>query len=79
MELNLDFVSGMVGNLRSVALDMGAEIEGQSEQLAKINEKVLSVFILAVFETKILGFFQATSDESRVVLAKEKAKRLLKK
>lgn len=40
MEENLEAVSAMVGNLRNMAIDMGAEIETQNDQLDRIYRKV---------------------------------------
>jgi hypothetical protein len=41
MEQNLGEVSGMIGNLRNMAVDMGNEIESQNRQIDRINQKVL--------------------------------------
>jgi hypothetical protein len=40
MEENLTQVSGMLGNLRNMAIDMGSEIESQNRQVDRINSKV---------------------------------------
>lgn len=40
MEQNLGEVSGMLGNLRNMAVDMGNEITSQNRQLDRINQKV---------------------------------------
>lgn len=40
MEENLGQVSGMLGNLRNMAVDMGNEIGSQNRQLDRINQKV---------------------------------------
>lgn len=40
MEENLTQVSGMLGNLRNMAIDMGSEIESQNRQVDRINNKV---------------------------------------
>lgn len=40
MEENLTQVSGMLGNLRNMAIDMGSEIESQNRQIDRINNKV---------------------------------------
>ena len=40
MEQNLGDVSGMLGNLRNMAVDMGNEIGSQNKQLDRINQKV---------------------------------------
>ncbi|XP_062575596.1 formin-F-like [Saccostrea cucullata] len=39
MEENLTQVSGMLGNLRNMAIDMGSEIESQNRQIDRINIK----------------------------------------
>ena len=39
MENNLGAVSGMLGNLQSLANDMGSEIEVQNRQIDRINNK----------------------------------------
>ena len=40
MEQNLGDVSGMISNLRNMAVDMGNEIESQNRQIDRINQKV---------------------------------------
>jgi synaptosomal-associated protein 25 len=40
MEDNMGQVSSMLGNLRNMAIDMGTEIEGQNQQVDRINMKV---------------------------------------
>lgn len=40
MENNLQQVSGMIGNLRNMACDMGNEIENQNQQISRIQDKV---------------------------------------
>lgn len=42
MEENLLCVSGIVGNLRKIAIDMGSEIEYQNRQIDRINYKTQS-------------------------------------
>lgn len=42
MEENLLCVSGIVGNLRDIAIDMGSEIEYQNRQIDQINYKTQS-------------------------------------
>lgn len=42
MENNLSEVSGMVGNLRNMALDMQTEITTQNKQIDRINQKATS-------------------------------------
>ena len=40
MENNIGEVSGMIGNLRNMAIDMGNEISSQNKQIDRINQKV---------------------------------------
>ena len=40
MEDNLQQVSGMIGNLRNMACDMGNEIENQNRQIDRVKGKV---------------------------------------
>ena len=42
MEQNLTEVSGMIGNLRNMAIDMGSEIQSQNQTIDRINSKVES-------------------------------------
>ena len=44
MENNLTEVSGMLGNLRNMAIDMGSEITSQNNQLDRISNKVCKMF-----------------------------------
>lgn len=41
MEQNLGEVSGMIGNLRNMAVDMSTEIDSQNRQVDRINQKVM--------------------------------------
>lgn len=40
MEQNMIEVSGMISNLRNMAVDMGSELESQNKQIDRINQKV---------------------------------------
>ena len=51
MEENMQAVGGILGNLKSMATDMGAEIEKQNSQLDRINDKVH--VLLFYFETML--------------------------
>nr|XP_033807582.1 synaptosomal-associated protein 23 [Geotrypetes seraphini]XP_033807583.1 synaptosomal-associated protein 23 [Geotrypetes seraphini]XP_033807584.1 synaptosomal-associated protein 23 [Geotrypetes seraphini]XP_033807585.1 synaptosomal-associated protein 23 [Geotrypetes seraphini] len=42
MEENLQQVGGLLGNLKSMAIDMGNEIDNQNKQIDRINEKAES-------------------------------------
>ena len=44
MEDNMQAVGGILGNLKNMATDMGAEIEKQNSQLDRINDKVIFFF-----------------------------------
>lgn len=39
MEENLDAVGGIIGNLKTMAMDMGSEIDKQNKQIDRITEK----------------------------------------
>lgn len=43
MEENLVTVSGMIGNLRNMAIDMNSEITSQNKQLDRINIQVSQI------------------------------------
>ena len=64
MEENMQAVGGILGNLKNMATDMGAEIEKQNTQLDRINDKVNNldfVFILnwiGSFEIGSSGHFR---------------------
>ena len=49
MEENLGQVSGMIGNLRNMAIDMNSEITAQNKQLDTINIQVSVLCQLVVF------------------------------
>lgn len=40
MEENLEAVGSIIGNLKSLAVDMGSEIDKQNKQIDRINDKV---------------------------------------
>lgn len=48
MDENLEQVSGIIGNLRHMALDMGNEIDTQNRQIDRIMEKVRADFFLGL-------------------------------
>lgn len=50
MDQNLQEVSGMIGNLRNMAIDMGSEINQQNVQVERIQIKVRS--LLVIFSSK---------------------------
>ena len=54
MEDNMQMVGGILGDLKSMAIDMGGEIEKQNSQLDRVNAKVY--FLLYFFiTTRILN------------------------
>lgn len=42
MDENLQQVGSILGNLKSMALDMGNELDSQNKQIDRINEKATS-------------------------------------
>ena len=52
MEDNMQAVGGILGNLKNMATDMGAEIEKQNSQLDRINDKV--IFFLSFTHSMII-------------------------
>jgi len=48
MEENLVAVNSMVGNLKSMAIDMNSEITAQNKQLDKINVQVLHISLSSI-------------------------------
>ena len=59
MEENMQAVGGILGNLKSMATDMGAEIEKQNSQLDRINDKVhvLLFYFKTMLTVSRKGFF----------------------
>ena len=72
MEENMQAVGGILGNLKSMATDMGAEIEKQNSQLDRINDKVH--VLLFYFETMLTflrkGFLLFHSDPQNHYISK---------
>ena len=58
MEENLVAVSGMLGNLRNMAIDMNSEITGQNKQLDRIMVQVSSACAHSNKNNRTLGHFQ---------------------
>ena len=54
MEQNLVEVSGMLGNLRNMAIDMNNEIGSQNKQLDRINVQVSWSYIMLIYVNLIL-------------------------
>ena len=63
MEENMQAVGGILGNLKSMATDMGAEIEKQNSQLDRINDKVhvLLFYFKTMLTVSRKGFFITNS------------------
>jgi hypothetical protein len=91
MENNVVEVSGMISNLRNMAVDMGNEIGSQNKQIDRINQKVCTQCTVWFAELEnercflhMLSFvlrrvlLQATSDEVRIREANKRANKLLK-
>lgn len=49
MDNNLQEVSGMIGNLRNMAIDMGSEINQQNVQVERIQIKVSDVVLYVLY------------------------------
>lgn len=49
MEENLEQVGGIIGNLKTMALDMGNEIDKQNKTIDRINDKASSRHTDVVF------------------------------
>ncbi|KAJ7398884.1 Synaptosomal-associated protein 25 [Pitangus sulphuratus] len=64
MDENLEQVSGIIGNLRHMALDMGNEIDTQNRQIDRIMEKVLDLvfaFQIDCFQKNVFYIFKETT------------------
>lgn len=57
MEENLTQVSGMLGNLRNMAIDMGSEIESQNRQVDRINNKVSVAALGRVYQDLFVSLY----------------------
>lgn len=64
MDENLEQVSGIIGNLRHMALDMGNEIDTQNRQIDRIMEKV-SMWLVGKFPLRITSSEIATEKAGR--------------
>ena len=54
MEENMQAVGGILGNLKNMATDMGAEIEKQNTQLDRINDKVNYLDFLLILKLHLI-------------------------
>lgn len=59
MDENLEQVSGIIGNLRHMALDMGNEIDTQNRQIDRIMEKVRAGISKATPKGAVFSLLQA--------------------
>lgn len=59
MDENLEQVSGIIGNLRHMALDMGNEIDTQNRQIDRIMEKVRAAISKNTPKGATFSFLQA--------------------
>jgi len=75
MEENLVAVSGMLGNLRNMAIDMNSEITSQNKQLDRITAQVIFVCVRDVNEYS--SNTQATRSDSPVKFTSRAATCLL--
>uniref|UniRef100_A0A8C0USD3 Multifunctional fusion protein n=1 Tax=Cyanistes caeruleus TaxID=156563 RepID=A0A8C0USD3_CYACU len=73
MDENLEQVSGIIGNLRHMALDMGNEIDTQNRQIDRIMEKVRAAISMrtpkgAVFPSPNMGLKRTRDRNSSSLL-----------
>ena len=54
MEENMQAVGGILGNLKNMATDMGAEIEKQNTQLDRINDKVNNLDFVLILKLHLM-------------------------
>lgn len=59
MDENLEQVSGIIGNLRHMALDMGNEIDTQNRQIDRIMEKVRDIISRRIPKGAVFSFLPA--------------------
>lgn len=59
MDENLEQVSGIIGNLRHMALDMGNEIDTQNRQIDRIMEKVRAAISMSTSKGVLFSLLQA--------------------
>ena len=57
MDENLVQVSGMIGNLRNMAIDMGSEIENQNQLITRVQKKVM-LFYCFFSKALVLIFYR---------------------
>ena len=60
MDENLQQVSGIIGNLKNLAIDMGTEIDRQNQQIDRVNDKV--TLIQSFFSQRFLQFSSYVPD-----------------
>lgn len=65
MDENLEQVSGIIGNLRHMALDMGNEIDTQNRQIDRIMEKVRAVISMRTPKGALFSLLQARRGQGK--------------
>ena len=68
MDENLEQVSGIIGNLRHMALDMGNEIDTQNRQIDRIMEKVRDYISKRTSKGAVFSLLQAQAVHTAVFL-----------
>lgn len=68
MDENLEQVSGIIGNLRHMALDMGNEIDTQNRQIDRIMEKVRADISKRTPNRAVFSLLQAQTVHAAVFL-----------
>lgn len=68
MDENLEQVSGIIGNLRHMALDMGNEIDTQNRQIDRIMEKVRADVSKTTPKGAVFSLLQARAVHAAVFL-----------
>ena len=75
MEENMAGVGNILGNLKNMATDMGAEIEKQNKQLDLIQGKVI---YFVIYYMSIMMMFQTAGADVRIEQANKRTEKLLK-
>ena len=75
MEDNMAGVGNILGNLKNMATDMGAEIEKQNKQLDLIQGKVMFFIMLYM---SIMMMLQTAGADVRIEQANRRTEKLLK-
>ena len=75
MEENMAGVGNILGNLKNMATDMGAEIEKQNKQLDLIQGKVI---YFVIYYMSSMMMFQTAGADVRIEQANKRTEKLLK-